>query len=300
MAPKAHHVLLYFEGVYMDSTVYVNGQPVGEWKYGYSSFEHEITGALREGENEVLVKVVHQSPNSRWYSGAGIYRNVWLKIRGENYIETHGVYISTCKEEEGKNRWVVEVDTDLCLRQEGELVHRLLDGGQVLAASESVVTEKDDRPNRQQLVVEDPGLWSPENPRLYVLITELYIVTEDEAGNRKKQKVETLTHRIGFKEAVFDPDKVSSEREKIKLQGPVNTMTWGLGPPSTRRPCAGGLTPEGDGVNAVRPPTTCQPRSSWILPMKWGCWWSRRPLTCGNSQDPYDYSRFSRNGPGRT
>ena len=158
VAPKAHHVLLYFEGVYMDSTVYVNGQPVGEWKYGYSSFEHEITGALREGENEVLVKVVHQSPNSRWYSGAGIYRNVWLKIRGENYIETHGVYISTCKEEEEKNRWVVEVDTDLCLRQEGELVHRLLDGGQVLAASESVVTEKDDRPNRQQLFVEDPGL----------------------------------------------------------------------------------------------------------------------------------------------
>ncbi len=220
VAPKAHHVLLYFEGVYMDSTVYVNGQPVGEWKYGYSSFEHEITGALREGENEVLVKVVHQSPNSRWYSGAGIYRNVWLKIRGENYIETHGVYISTCKEEEGKNRWVVEVDTDLCLRQEGELVHRLLDGGQVLAASESVVTEKDDRPNRQQLFVEDPGLWSPENPRLYELITELYIVTEDEAGNRKKQKVETLTHRIGFKEAVFDPDKgLFLNGKKIKLQG---------------------------------------------------------------------------------
>ena len=149
----------------MDSTVYVNGQPVGEWKYGYSSFEHEITGALREGENEVLVKVVHQSPNSRWYSGDGIYRNVWLKIRGENYIETHGVYISTRKEE--KNRWVVEVDTDLCLRQEGELVHRLLDGGREIAVTASVVTGEDTgRPNRQRLFVEDPGLWSAETPGL--------------------------------------------------------------------------------------------------------------------------------------
>lgn len=87
------------------------------------------------------------------------------------------------------------------------MVHRLFDGDRVLAASESVVTEKDGRPNRQQLFVENPGLWSPETPKLYELITELYIVTEDEAGNRKKQKVETLTHRIGFKEAVFDPDQ---------------------------------------------------------------------------------------------
>ncbi len=62
----------------MDSSVYVNGQLAGEWKYGYSSFEHDITKAVIPGINEIVVKVVHQSPNSRWYSGAGIYRNVWL------------------------------------------------------------------------------------------------------------------------------------------------------------------------------------------------------------------------------
>ncbi|HHU82412.1 MAG TPA: DUF4982 domain-containing protein, partial [Firmicutes bacterium] len=221
VAPKARQVLLCFDGVYMDSTVYLNQQLVGEWKYGYSSFEHEITGALREGENEILVKVVHQSPNSRWYSGAGIYRNVWLKIRGENYIETHGVYISTRKEEEGKNRWVVEVDTDPRLCEEGELVHRLLDGDREIAVTGSVVTGKDTgRSNRQRLFVEDPGLWSPENPRLYELVTELYIVTRDEAGNRRRQKVETLSHRIGFKEAVFHPDQgLFLNGKKIKLQG---------------------------------------------------------------------------------
>ena len=68
--------------------------------------------------------------------------------------------------------------------------------------------------------MENPGLWSPETPKLYELITELYIVTEDEAGNRKKQKVETLTHRIGFKEAVFDPDQgLDPEREKDQAAG---------------------------------------------------------------------------------
>src|SRR5690554_6153179 len=54
--PKAEQVLLYFEGVYMDSSLYVNQQFIGEWKYGYSSFEHEITDAVVEGENEILVK----------------------------------------------------------------------------------------------------------------------------------------------------------------------------------------------------------------------------------------------------
>ena len=107
---KVDHILLYFEGVYMDSSLYVNGKFIGEWKYGYSSFEHEITGAVKEGENELLVKVVHQSPNSRWYSGAGIYRNVWMKTRNRNHIVTDGIYISTKEMDDG---WEVEIETDL-------------------------------------------------------------------------------------------------------------------------------------------------------------------------------------------
>src|SRR5699024_2612837 len=74
----ADKVFLFFDGVYMDSTLYVNNQYVGEWKYGYTSFQHDISQMLHEGENEILMKVIYQSPNSRWYSGAGIYRNVWL------------------------------------------------------------------------------------------------------------------------------------------------------------------------------------------------------------------------------
>lgn len=63
----------------MDCTIFVNGMQAGEWKYGYSSFEVRLTPFLKTGENTILVHVRYQSPNSRWYSGAGIYRSVWLK-----------------------------------------------------------------------------------------------------------------------------------------------------------------------------------------------------------------------------
>src|SRR5690606_18518026 len=117
-----NQVLLYFDGVYMDSTLYVNQTYIGEWKYGYSSFEHDITEALVKGENEILLKVVHQSPNSRWYSGAGIYRNVWLKTREKNHLETEGIYITTKQNGES---WEVEIDTELTLHQDAVLVHTL-------------------------------------------------------------------------------------------------------------------------------------------------------------------------------
>ncbi|WP_260984854.1 glycoside hydrolase family 2 TIM barrel-domain containing protein [Paenibacillus xylanexedens] len=131
-------VILCFDGVYMDSSVYVNGQFVGEWKYGYSAFEHEITNALLDGVNEILVKVVHQSPNSRWYSGAGIYRNVWLKTRSRNHIVTDGIYVSMRQQPDG---WQVEVDTELCLEQNqrAQLIHTILYKGEVIAFSQAEI-----------------------------------------------------------------------------------------------------------------------------------------------------------------
>ncbi|MCR4640672.1 MAG: hypothetical protein K5697_01415, partial [Lachnospiraceae bacterium] len=85
---------LYFEGVYMDSTLYVNGKKAGEWKYGYSSFFFDITDFLENGENKILVKIDHISPNSRWYSGAGIYRDVYLNEIPQTHIVTDSIYVS--------------------------------------------------------------------------------------------------------------------------------------------------------------------------------------------------------------
>ena len=86
--------ILMFDGVYMDTTVYVNGKTVGEWKYGYTSFSFDITDSLIKGDNRILVRVNHKAPNTRWYSGAGIYRNVWLRKTSRNHIVQDGIYIN--------------------------------------------------------------------------------------------------------------------------------------------------------------------------------------------------------------
>lgn len=104
-------VLLNFDGVYMNSTLFVNGKEAGSWTYGYSAFEHDITDFLHEGENELLLRVSHQSPNTRWYSGAGIFRDVMLKLRPAAYIGTNGVYIHSAPQPEGG--WTTEVETDV-------------------------------------------------------------------------------------------------------------------------------------------------------------------------------------------
>lgn len=107
---------LRFDGVYMDSSLYINDQLAGEWKYGYSTFEYDVTDALREGENRLVMKVVHQSPNSRWYSGAGIYRNVWMITVPEVHIASDGIYLSTRKTDQG---YELHVETELVDGQGG-------------------------------------------------------------------------------------------------------------------------------------------------------------------------------------
>ena len=103
-------VILRFEGVYMDSEICVNGTKLGEWKYGYSTFDWDITDSLREGENEVALRVVFQSPNSRWYSGAGIYRNVWMICLPETHIPLDGIYTSSVETQKGYD---LTIDTEL-------------------------------------------------------------------------------------------------------------------------------------------------------------------------------------------
>jgi len=191
------HVLLCFDGVYMDSSLYVNGQWIGEWKYGYSSFEHDITEKLIEGENEILVKVVHQSPNSRWYSGAGIYRNVWLKTRNNSYIVSNGVYITTQEKEDG---WEVEVDTNMVINEDVRLSHTISYKGQMIVAASVKVKAGADSSiqNRQVLMVKSPDVWSPDEPNLYQLTTRL------QPGG-KDQEIEFLSQNIGFRAINLDP-----------------------------------------------------------------------------------------------
>ncbi|MDP9702312.1 beta-galactosidase [Paenibacillus intestini] len=220
-------VILCFDGIYMDSSIYVNGQFVGEWKYGYSAFEHEITNALLDGVNEILVKVVHQSPNSRWYSGAGIYRNVWLKTRSRNHIVTDGIYVSIEQQPDG---WQVEVDTELCLEQNqrAQLLHTILYNGEVIASSQAEIVasaidegvEAHEHPiqftNSQQLNVLNPNVWSPDKPHLYDLVTELRLIS----GEQHEELIESVPQRIGFKQVRLDASEgFYLNGVKMKLNG---------------------------------------------------------------------------------
>lgn len=150
-----------FDGVYMNSTVFVNGRAVGDWRYGYSSFSFDVTEYVREGENEIYVLVRYESPNSRWYSGAGIYRNVYFKIRNNSYIEENGVYVSPRFE---GGRWNVCIDTEIV--GEGEVTHTLFDdeGNEVGSCSGKECVLK----------VDSPKLWDIYQGNLYTLCTTLY------------------------------------------------------------------------------------------------------------------------------
>jgi beta-galactosidase len=208
---ETDEILLGFDGVYMDSTLFVNQKFAGEWKNGYSSFEHVISEYLIEGENELLVKVVYQSPNSRWYSGAGIYRNVWLKTRDKNHIVTDGIYISTQQTSQG---WLVEVDTEVNIYENVAIVHSILNNGQKIALSSEKVAVGCNQTsfNRQRFTVENPHLWSPNVPNLYQIVTTMV--------NQEGKEIESISQNLGFRSIILDPNQgFHLNGQKLKLNG---------------------------------------------------------------------------------
>lgn len=131
-------IRLYFEGVYMNSQVFVNGHKAGGWPYGYSSFWVDATPYINIGRNEIVVSVDNsQQKNCRWYSGSGIYRNVWLVTTPKTYIDD----------------WSIRVTTP-------DIHHVNL--------SATVIREDGTSyPLERTIEVEAPRLWSPDDPYLY-------------------------------------------------------------------------------------------------------------------------------------
>ncbi|MEK4514950.1 glycoside hydrolase family 2 TIM barrel-domain containing protein [Paenibacillus sp. FSL H8-0122] len=203
--PVNELVFLRFEGVYMNSTLYVNGQVAGEWKYGYSTFEFEITPHLVAGENEIYMRVIHESPNSRWYSGAGIYRPVWIKTVPKTHIAADGLYIAA-RATEGQ-AWTVDVDAELHIAEAAgagtklKLRHSILDAAGALVAEQvTEVTVQGELTvhTRSRLTVDQPLLWDISGPHLYSLQTEL--LAEDEV-------IEAERERFGFRTLELDSDE---------------------------------------------------------------------------------------------
>ena len=206
------HIIIRFEAVYMDTTVYINDQIVGTWKYGYSTFEFDITEYLHEGENTILVQVNHQAPNSRWYSGAGIYRNVWLRTTTEDFFVSDGIYINTSRDD---NNWTVEIESELNLATTADATVKqtILDAAGNEVASTHDIAEADHASGAitQVIVVDNPQLWGVDNPNLYTLKSELIV-----AGT----VVDSVDQRIGFRELRFDAEAGFFLNDKhVKMNG---------------------------------------------------------------------------------
>ena len=97
-ADSEKRYFLRFGGVYMNWAVWVNGKLSCVWKYGYTTVEFEITDFVAEGKNSLLLISVYQNPNSRWYSGAGIFRDVEFVVTEKSRINNDGIYFSACPE----------------------------------------------------------------------------------------------------------------------------------------------------------------------------------------------------------
>ncbi len=177
----AGSVRLYFEGVYQDCTVYVNGKEAGENKYGYSSFEVDITPLLTDGDNEIVVLVRHEAPNSRWYSGAGIFRNVHIIETAADHLATDGVYFSSRRDGEG---WKCIVSAEVC--GSGDLRYILADG-------ERVLYEGTDG----EFTVTDAPVWDIDSPALLDLTAQLT------SGGKV---IDVITQKVGLREIEYKPD----------------------------------------------------------------------------------------------
>ncbi|BAU54055.1 glycoside hydrolase family 2 TIM barrel-domain containing protein [Mucilaginibacter gotjawali] len=171
---KGKKISIYFEGVYMNSEVFINGKSLGTYPYGYSSFSYDLSPYLDfDSENVIAVRVDNsQQLNSRWYSGSGIYRHVWLMVTDAVHIADWGVAITT--PDVSSKKATVQIKT-LVKNQTGSaqsvlISTRLADGNYKNAGHSQKKVElaaNSEQEIAQTITVTDPLLWTPEIPHLY-------------------------------------------------------------------------------------------------------------------------------------
>ena len=221
-AAKGKLIFIEFDGVYRNSEVWINGHYLGKRPYGYSTFQYELTPHLFYGakRNVIAVKVDNsQQPNSRWYSGSGIYRNVWLTELNPVHVEHWGTYVTTPEVSEQSASVVVEtkvrnpsdnaarVDlTSIIQDANGRELSRHTDKGVAAKGTHAVVN--------QTLKVSAPELWSDERPYVYKIVS---VLTQ---GARVVDRYETP---LGIRTFRFDVEKgFFLNGRPVKIRGVCN------------------------------------------------------------------------------
>jgi beta-galactosidase len=184
--------IILFEGAMSQPEVFINGQKVGEWKYGYAYFYFDITDYISTTqENTLAVKLSNQGESSRWYPGAGLYRNVSIIIKNKESIDQWGTFITTPL----ITQEIAKVNIKTKVSGNGlRIVTTILDAdGNTVNSNETA--ELFDNEFEQNIAVNNPNLWSPESPYLYTAVSRLY------AGNDLKDEI---TKRFGIRQIEYN------------------------------------------------------------------------------------------------
>jgi beta-galactosidase len=203
-ASKGKQVYIDFDGVYQKSDVWINGHHLGFRPNGYISFRYDMTPYLKFGEPNVIAVKVDNSvqPNSRWYSGSGIYRNVWLVTTNKIAIDHWGTFVTTS----GVSSKSAKVDIKATVKTTGAIgalsvVTTLYDvTGKVVGTAKSTPGKVSDTAlvAKQQITIAAPKLWSDVHPYLYKAVTKVF------SG---AAQVDSYTTTLGIRYFNFDADK---------------------------------------------------------------------------------------------
>lgn len=218
-ASSGKKILIAFDGVYMNSEVWINGTSLGVRPYGYSTFEYDLTPHVKfDGTNNVVaVKVNNNQPNSRWYSGSGIYRNVWLTELDPVHIPNSAVFVTTPE----ISAEAASVSVSTTVENDGSAAASVVITTTISDANGAVVTSQDspaanvaagaNAPVQQTLSVLSPKLWSVATPHLYWLEVEVKV-----GGS----VVDTYATTLGIRSVAFNPQSgFSLNGQNMKIQG---------------------------------------------------------------------------------
>ena len=206
-----------FDGIYMLSTVWINGHELGTWPYGYSSFSYDLTPFLRPKGNVLSVKVdnTHHG-NSRWYTGSGIYRHVRLVETGQTHFAKWGVFNSTLTltDAEAVVRVKSEVECEESVGRKLTLTHAVIDAeGTLVAKAEQTISVSAGGKvaDEQTIKVTSPKVWNLENPYLYTLRSTL---------SDGKRVVDVVDNTLGIRTIEYPLDKgFLLNGKQVKMKG---------------------------------------------------------------------------------
>lgn len=200
-APAGKQITLIFDGAMSEARVYVNGREACFWPFGYNSFHCDVTGLLNSDvkDNVLAVRLENKPQSSRWYPGAGLYRNVRLVVTEQVHVPVWGTYLTTphVGGDYASVRLLTTIDNadDKHIRVVTEI---LSPDGAVVARKDDVRKINHGLPFEQNFVVESPLLWSPESPALYKAVSRIYV---------DGRQVDEYTTRFGIRSIEIVADK---------------------------------------------------------------------------------------------